>query len=396
MTLKIDTGDRPLEPIAPAGKAGRWCLPASFCAHAAALALMAGMVGHPTLLKGENEVPVDVDIITVSEWTSPDSSPSTGQNGGEDVSEVKPLEVTETKFVEMATLDPVEEIEPLALEAADSPKATELDAADAPEETMETKTLEAKQPPAQVEPVPAANVKEPKQALPVLATRSETQESISASEEVAGKDAETAVPSELKAEETPEASPTKLAEITPKVEPKELVPVPEKAEAEEKQEPARKPTKKEKREQKKETKERKEIKATKTAEKAREGKTRKKAEAALAKGTDSEASTAKRSRSSGSASMNNYRGLIAARLQRHKRYPEEAKRKGAKGIVRVSFTINRSGQVTRSQIVGSSGELSLDKEVRAMLSRAAPFPPLPDDMGSSLSITVPISFSLVN
>jgi len=389
VTLRIDSSDRPLEPIAPAGKGGRWCLPASFCAHAAVLALMVGLVGEVSQLKGESEIPVDVDIITVSDMTSADSNPAirSGESSGEEVSQVEPLEVAEPKPVEVAALDPVEEVEPLALEAADSPEATELEAADEPE----AKRQEA----VEAEPVPSAQVEEPKQALPVLATRSEALESAPLAEEVAGEDAETAIPTEIEAQESP-ALPTKVAELTPKVEPRELMPLPEKTEAEareEKQEPAKKPAQKKKLEEKKEAKERKKIEAAKTAEKAREGKTKKKTGAVLAGGNNSEADIGKQRSLSGSASMSNYRGLIAAQLRRHKRYPEEAQRKGVRGTVRISFTISKSGHVTGSRLVASSGEPSLDREVRAMLQRASPFPPIPDDMGSSLSFTVPINFA---
>lgn len=359
--------------------------------HAAALALMVGLVGEVSQLKGESEIPVDVDIITVSDMTSADSNPAirSGESSGEEVSQVEPLEVAEPKPVEIAALDPVEEVEPLALEAADSPEATELEAADEPEaKRQEAAEVEA-------EPVPSAQVEEPKQVLPVLATRSEALESAPLAEEVAGEDAETAVPTEIEAQESP-ALPTKVSELTPKVEPRELMPLPEKTEAEareEKQEPAKKPAQKKKLEEKKEAKERKKIEAAKTAEKAREGKTKKKTGAVLAGGNNSEADIGKQRSLSGSASMSNYRGLIAAQLRRHKRYPEEAQRKGVRGTVRISFTISKSGHVTGSRLVASSGEPSLDREVRAMLQRASPFPPIPDDMGSSLSFTVPINFA---
>lgn len=351
MRLTVDSAERSLEPIRTRGWAGRWCLPASLGAHAAVLALTVGLAGEAQL-KGDNQIPIDVDIITVSEMTSPDSAPSAvrGDDGGMEAAEPKPLDVAETKPVEMAALHPVEEVEPLALEPAHRPEATDLAPA---EENAPAKPAEpARQEMAEAAPAPSAAAEESKHALPLLATRSEALDSVSATQE-----------------------------------PRELAPVPG-DKAEEKVKPDPKAARK-----KKEAK-KKEIKVAKIGKTAREGKARKK-EAALASGRNAEASTGKRARSSGEASMSNYLGQIAARLQRQKRYPEEARRNGVRGTVSISFTINSSGRVTGSRLVGSSGVAALDKEARAMLSRASPFPPIPEGMGrSSISITVPIRFSM--
>jgi protein TonB len=93
-----------------------------------------------------------------------------------------------------------------------------------------------------------------------------------------------------------------------------------------------------------------------------------------------------------SVSDPNYQGLVAAQLARQKRYPADARARGEQGTALVSFSIDGSGRVTRVAIARGSGSSSLDQEVRAMVSRAAPFPPPPG--GRGMSFTVPVSFRI--
>lgn len=90
-----------------------------------------------------------------------------------------------------------------------------------------------------------------------------------------------------------------------------------------------------------------------------------------------------------------YQGRLAAWLNRHKRYPERARRLRQEGTVRVSFTIDRNGRLLSHRIVRSSGHPLLDQEIKSMLTRATPMPALPAGMSQSqLTVTVPINFSL--
>jgi protein TonB len=86
----------------------------------------------------------------------------------------------------------------------------------------------------------------------------------------------------------------------------------------------------------------------------------------------------------------NYRGLVAAHLARHKRYPEEARSRGDQGTATVSFSLDGGGRVTRVALGRGTGFASLDQEVQAMVRRASPFPAPPD--GRGMSFTVPVSF----
>lgn len=96
----------------------------------------------------------------------------------------------------------------------------------------------------------------------------------------------------------------------------------------------------------------------------------------------------------GAAVRTNYKGQILARLHRYKRYPSAVRRAGKQGIVRLRFSINASGKVISSYISRSSGVPALDAEVRALIRRVSPFPPIPRGMGRRLTLNVPIDFSV--
>ncbi len=103
-----------------------------------------------------------------------------------------------------------------------------------------------------------------------------------------------------------------------------------------------------------------------------------------------------RSRSvTGRAAMSNYLGRIVSRLQRQKRYPRDARRKKMEGTAVVAFTVRSNGQVSGVRLKRSSGHAALDREARAMVKRAAPFPPMPSDVGrKALPLSVPIDFGI--
>lgn len=87
------------------------------------------------------------------------------------------------------------------------------------------------------------------------------------------------------------------------------------------------------------------------------------------------------------------RALMAALLQQ-RTYPAAARKAREQGVVHVRFTIDRDGQVLSSQIQRGAGEL-LDVAALEVLQRAQPLPPIPASMGKqSLTITVPIEYSL--
>lgn len=90
-----------------------------------------------------------------------------------------------------------------------------------------------------------------------------------------------------------------------------------------------------------------------------------------------------------------YYAQLAAWLGRHKRYPRRARKNGQEGTVEVEFVIDGGGRLLDHRILSSSGIEVLDDEALALIERAAPMPPIPDEMDSgSLTVTAPITFSL--
>ena len=90
-----------------------------------------------------------------------------------------------------------------------------------------------------------------------------------------------------------------------------------------------------------------------------------------------------------------YYQLILDRLDRLKRYPARARRRGDEGTVILAFTLNRDGSLKEYAIRKSSGSKALDLEVKKLIRRAAPFPAVPANISQEeLELSVPISFTL--
>ena len=60
---------------------------------------------------------------------------------------------------------------------------------------------------------------------------------------------------------------------------------------------------------------------------------------------------------------------------------------------RVTFSVGTKGEVLETRIMASSGAKLLDEEAVAMVSRAGPFPPIPQEIRrTSMTFTVPVRF----
>lgn len=95
------------------------------------------------------------------------------------------------------------------------------------------------------------------------------------------------------------------------------------------------------------------------------------------------------------AAQLDYFSLLAATLNKHKRYPYPAKRARHEGTVKLRFVIEKDGRVTRFEIAESSGYPLLDNATIEMLKRASPLPPIPDHLERDrLTVALPIEFSL--
>ncbi|TCT03488.1 energy transducer TonB [Aquabacter spiritensis] len=99
--------------------------------------------------------------------------------------------------------------------------------------------------------------------------------------------------------------------------------------------------------------------------------------------------------SSNSTAPATWRSQLIAHINRHKRYPAEARSARHEGTARLRFSIDRSGRVVGATLVGSAGSAMLDEEVMQMIRRASPVPaPPPEVPGGVITFTVPVNFNL--
>lgn len=92
-----------------------------------------------------------------------------------------------------------------------------------------------------------------------------------------------------------------------------------------------------------------------------------------------------------------WQGLIRGYLERKKRYPSNARRRHQEGIVSVSFSVDRQGNVTQVRLTKSSSHKSLDKEILALLKRASPLPVPPKNVeGTTFRFELPFAFYIKN
>jgi protein TonB len=93
-----------------------------------------------------------------------------------------------------------------------------------------------------------------------------------------------------------------------------------------------------------------------------------------------------------SARVASWERSLVAQIERFKRYPPQAE--GRFGIVRVAFSIDRSGRLLGARIISSSGSAILDDEALAIIRRAAPFPGPPTGVADDrLSFVLPIRYA---
>ncbi|MCA1510578.1 energy transducer TonB [Bradyrhizobium sp. NBAIM01] len=91
------------------------------------------------------------------------------------------------------------------------------------------------------------------------------------------------------------------------------------------------------------------------------------------------------------SAMATYYQRVRAHLMRFHQYPTSAN--GQRGVVKVSFTLGRNGQVLSSRLGGSSGVAALDAQAMAMVRQAQPFPPVPAEITyATIPINVPVIF----
>ncbi len=104
--------------------------------------------------------------------------------------------------------------------------------------------------------------------------------------------------------------------------------------------------------------------------------------------------SAARQSASGVSSMTpaRWQSRLMAHLERRKRYPADARRRGERGTVYVRFRIDDAGNVSSVSLARSSGYPALDNEVLSLVRRASPVPAPPP--GVNKTITAPVHFSV--
>lgn len=92
--------------------------------------------------------------------------------------------------------------------------------------------------------------------------------------------------------------------------------------------------------------------------------------------------------SAGAGALDAYQGKVRSKLIKSVRKPSG---RYAGGEARVMFTLDARGRVLNASLSRSSGDDKVDKAVLAAVSRAAPFPPIPEGAGrSTWSFTFPL------
>jgi len=96
-----------------------------------------------------------------------------------------------------------------------------------------------------------------------------------------------------------------------------------------------------------------------------------------------------------SEAFTTWQSVLLGQLERHKRYPREARRKKQEAIVYVRITINRDGTLVDYRLTQPSAHKSLNQETLNLIARAQPLPPPPPKIGGdTLEFVVPIEFYL--
>ena len=99
--------------------------------------------------------------------------------------------------------------------------------------------------------------------------------------------------------------------------------------------------------------------------------------------------------STSAAAKASFEALLIAHLDKHKRYPPEARMRRHQGVAYIQFTMDRQGKVLSYRLYRSANSQHLDDEVLALIVRAQPLPPIPADRPEqTLEFIVPVQFNL--
>jgi TonB family protein len=91
------------------------------------------------------------------------------------------------------------------------------------------------------------------------------------------------------------------------------------------------------------------------------------------------------------AALTDWRSQMVDQITRGMAFPARAQCR--EGLVRISFLIDRAGNLIASEIAESSNVPAFDAEALAMVKRGHPYPPPPENVGGPhVALTVPVRF----
>ncbi len=100
-------------------------------------------------------------------------------------------------------------------------------------------------------------------------------------------------------------------------------------------------------------------------------------------------------REASAAATQSWQGRLQAHLARFKRYPAEARMRHHEGTPVVRFVMTRTGRVLSFRLEQGSGHELLDQEAVALIERAQPLPPLPEELPqATIELVLPLRFQL--
>ena len=90
-----------------------------------------------------------------------------------------------------------------------------------------------------------------------------------------------------------------------------------------------------------------------------------------------------------------WQSALLGHLEKHKRYPRQARRRGQEAVVYIRVTINRDGTVVSYKLTQPCPYATLNRETLALINRAQPLPAPPSEItGETVEFIVPVAFSL--
>lgn len=94
------------------------------------------------------------------------------------------------------------------------------------------------------------------------------------------------------------------------------------------------------------------------------------------------------------SAIRRYSAELAAALRARLRYPDAARARRIEGVATVRFSIDASGRVIGSSLAASAGDARLDQAALATVRPGTSLPPPPPPHGGSVTVSVPLRFSI--